>query len=964
MKLSIFHKFLLLIAIIIVPLAGYSVYHYFEMVEDERAHINEDNLRLSRSVASHIDSIAENTFSLLRGLSVHPAVLSLNSSQCDRVVNGLLKDYPLYLNILGARMDGWNFCSAVPDPEFRRLNYKDKEWFQKGIMGRPHAGDVHISKYFKKPAVMFTMPVFDSSKKQIALLGISLNLEILQKRFKELFSGNDTEIIVLDRKGEVIINTKNPGKTVGINLLQEEGTFTAKGPDGIERLYSFTTSKHGWKVIAGIPLSHAYHHAMAMSRRYLSMIFLFGIIGVLTSIYFAFRLRNSFRHLLEGIAGLEKGDYATRVSPGGGKEMERLADAFNNMAERLNTLHNDLSEKERFYRSLIEHSSDMVIMADRKGVILYASPSVQMLGYTPEEVSERSIFDFIDPVYAPEVRRYMDEALKNPENIYSTVLRVFHKNGSLRMLSAKGRYLKERDSLIINCMDITEDIKREGLLNDILSSISEGFLILDRDFKIISANKAYLDKMKTDLLKIKGKYCWEVSHRTKEPCYLLGEVCPVKETIKTGEPAIAVHTHYSETGEPFYVEIRSYPIKDLSGNVINVIESINDLTEQKRLEQQLRQAQKMEAIGQLAGGVAHDFNNILTAVTGYSSLLQMKLPEDSPLKEYVTEIEKAAERGANLAKGLLAFSRKQPGNPQPVDLNDIVRMIIKLLSKLIREDIELQMQLSKEELIIMADAGHIEQILMNLATNARDAMPEGGVLTIKTELVYIDEKFRDIHGYGKPGEYAMVSVSDTGIGMDENIKSHIFEPFFTTKEVGKGTGLGLAIVYGLVKQYNGYINVYSEPGKGSTFKIYLPIYRAEEKAELLQRKQIVFTKGLGETVLLVDDDAGVRESIRNVLEFAGYKVIEASDGIEALEIYKNKMDEISLIITDLIMPRMNGKVLYDKIMELNPSQRIVFISGHTADSLYKQYLPEDGVILFKPILPSEFLRKIREMLQG
>ncbi len=961
MKLTIFQRFLLLIGIIIVPLSVYSVYHFFQMVEDERAHVNKDNLRLSRSVASDIDNLVEMTFSLLRGLSVHPAIVRLDSSQCDRVVGDILKDYPVYLNILGARMDGWNFCSAVPDPEFRRLNYKDNEWFQRAIEGRPYAGDIHISKYFKRPAVMLTMPVFDS-KKQIAVLGIPFNLEVLEGRLKALSLKDDMEIIVLDRKGEVIINTKNPGKTVGINLFEKEGVFTGKGHDGVERLYSFTTSKHGWKVIAGIPLSHAYSHAMAMSKRYLMVIFLLGCLSILISIFFALRFRNSLKLLLKGISGLERGDYTTSISLRGSDEIARLADAFNNMAERLNTIHKELIEKERFYHCLIEHSSDMVIMADRKAVILYASPSVKMLGYTPEEVSGRSIFDFIDPYYAPEIKRYMDEAIKNPEDIYSAVLRVFHKNGSLRMLGAKGRYLKERDSLIINCMDITEEIKREGVINDILGSISEGFLILDREYRIVSANRSYLERMKTDMARIRDKYCWEVSHKIAEPCYNLGEVCPVRETLRTGEPAIAVHTHYSETGEPLYVEIRSYPVKDLSGKVINVIESINDLTEQKRLEQQLRQAQKMEAIGQLAGGVAHDFNNILTAVTGYSSLLHMKLPEESPLKEYVIEIEKAAERGANLAKGLLAFSRRQPGNPQPVDLNDIVKMIMKLLSKLLREDIELRIQPCKEELIIMADAGHIEQILMNLATNAGDAMPDGGVLTIKTDRVYIDEKFRDIHGYGSPGEYALLSISDTGIGMDENIKSHIFEPFFTTKEAGKGTGLGLAIVYGLVKQYNGYINVYSEPGRGSTFKIYLPLYRAEGKAVLLQRKQIVFTKGLGETVLLVDNDRGVRESIKNVLEFAGYKVIEASDGVEACEIYKDKMNEITLIITDLIMPRMNGKVLYDKIRELNPSQKMVFISGYTADSLYKQYLPEGGVILFKPILPSEFLRKIREIL--
>lgn len=958
MRLNLLQRFVVIIGILVIPLLVYSVFHYQKMIDDEIAHQYHNTMILSRRIASEMDHLVGEARSLLRGLAVHPSVMSLDSYGCDKIAHLLLSNYPEYLNILGARMDGQNFCSGITDPVFRSLNYNDKEWFQEGSKGKPYTGNVHISKYFRKPAVMITMPVFKEHN-QIAVLGAALNLETVSRRLEESFRGSDIEIIVLDRVGEVILNTKNPGKTVGIDLMKEEGTFRTKGPDGIERLYGFSTSSNGWKVITGIPVGSLESHIMLLRREYLYVLIALAVIGVVISIGLTIRPRKGIAQLMRAISEIERENYSYRISLSGRDELGRLAQAFNKFSERLEILHKNLKESESFYRSLIENSSDMVIMTDRTGGILYGSPSIQLLGYSLDEIKGRSIFEFLDPVYAPEVKRKIDEAIANPETVQTATIRAFHRDGLLRLLNAKGRYLKDRDYLLINCMDITENLKKDVLLNDILGSIGEGFLILDREFRVVSANKAYLERLRMELSEIKGRYCWEISHRQKEPCYNLGEVCPARETLRTGEPSLAVHTHYSKNYEPLYVEVRSYPLKDLSGRITGIIETVSDITEQKMLEAQLRQAQRLESIGQLAGGVAHDFNNILTAISGYGSLLDMKLPPESPLREYVAEIMKAVERASNLTKGLLAFSRKQPGEPRPVDLNEIVRTITKLLSKLIREDIKLEINLSHEDLIVMADPGHIEQVLMNLATNARDAMPEGGVLTIKTEKVYIDERFRDIHGYGKPGEYAMLSVSDTGIGMDENIKARIFEPFFTTKEEGKGTGLGLSIVYGLVKQYDGYINVYSEPGGGSTFKIYLPIYRTEEKAES-QQKKIVFTKGLGEMVLLVDDDHEVRESIRHVLDFAGYRVIEASDGVEALEIFKGKMDEIDLVITDLIMPRKNGKVLYDEIKVLKPSQKVVFISGHTADSLYKQYLPEDGVIIFKPVLPSEFLRQIRE----
>jgi len=377
--------------------------------------------------------------------------------------------------------------------------------------------------------------------------------------------------------------------------------------------------------------------------------------------------------------------------------------------------------------------------------------------------------------------------------------------------------------------DITERKKidqalrtSESFVKNILETVDEGFIVIDRDFRILSANRAYLSQVKTPEGEVINKHCYEVSHRKIIACHKLGEECPVKRTFETGGPQTALHVHYDRNNDPIYTEIKSYPLKDASGNTVSAIEIVNNITERKKLEEQLRHSQKMEAIGQLAGGIAHDFNNILTAVTGYGSLMKAKMREDDPLRSYLDQMMDSAKRAANLTRGLLAFSRKQSISFRPEKLNRIIRNVETFLRRIIGEDIELKVSLADRDLIVMADAGQIEQILVNLATNAKDAMPDGGKLTIATGTAELGPEFIKTHGYGQLGSYALITVSDTGAGIDEKSRERIFEPFYTTKEVGKGTGLGLSIVYGIVKQHSGYITCYSELGQGTTFRIYLP----------------------------------------------------------------------------------------------------------------------------------------------
>jgi two-component system, cell cycle sensor histidine kinase and response regulator CckA len=397
----------------------------------------------------------------------------------------------------------------------------------------------------------------------------------------------------------------------------------------------------------------------------------------------------------------------------------------------------------------------------------------------------------------------------------------------------------------------------------------------------------------------------------------------------------------------------------IEGKIVGRVTSFREVTEHRRLEDQLRQSQKLESIGTLAGGVAHDFNNILTTIIGHANLLQMRMGENNLLRSNVDQILSASERAANLTQSLLAYSRKQISKPVPVELNAVIRGFEILLRQVIPESIDFRNSLATDGLTIMADSGQLEQVLMNLVTNARDAMPQGGHLFVGTQPVTIDHEFVHAHGFGKPGYYALLSVTDNGSGMDKRTRQRIFEPFFTTKEVGKGTGLGLAMVYGIVKQHDGFINVYSEPGQGTTFRIYLPLIdSAVQQPENLEIRPL---KTGSETILLVEDDGDLRQLLQEVLESGGYGVIEAVDGEDGIARFIEHKEDIHLVLSDVMMPGKNGKEAFDRMREIRDNIRVLFISGYPAAAT-REILDEELDYLSKPVFPRELLLKIREVL--
>lgn len=509
----------------------------------------------------------------------------------------------------------------------------------------------------------------------------------------------------------------------------------------------------------------------------------------------------------------------------------------------------------------------------------------------------------------------------------------------------------------------TKILESEQFIKNIVESVDEGIVVIDPNYRILSTNRAYLLFCKKPPDDILGKHCFECSHGSLQPCYEKGIYCPVKETFETGSAATTSHTHFDNKGDSSLYEVRSFPMKNTLGEVTAVIKTTRDITEKTKLEDQLRQSQKMESIGTLAGGIAHDFNNILTAIMGYGEIALMGMAKDDPQRSNIEIMLQGADRAAHLTKDLLLFSRKQKSLRKTTDLNNIIRQVEKFLKKVIGEDITCTFILHDQPILINGDSHHLEQVLMNFATNARDAMPQGGSFTVTTEQIQLNKEFIATHAYGKTtASYAVITVTDTGSGITKETQQRIFEPFFTTKEVGKGTGLGMAVVYGIIHQHEGYITLDSEPGRGTTFKIYLPVVKSAVKKEPLITPNTAMSTGT-ETILLAEDDESVRKLQSHVLTQSGYTVIEAIDGEDAERKFVENKDRIQLLLFDFLLPKMNGNEAYEKIRALKPGIKVLFVSGYEPDHIQQNIRGmSQSQIIHKPVSPSELLQKVRSRL--
>ncbi len=516
-------------------------------------------------------------------------------------------------------------------------------------------------------------------------------------------------------------------------------------------------------------------------------------------------------------------------------------------------------------------------------------------------------------------------------------------------------------------MDITEQKEAQEELVKLTYAVTQcpiGIIITDRNGVIEYVNPRFTEITGYELEDVQGEHSamfkW-VDASAKTYNELLS-------TIRDGREWRGRFHNRRKNGELYWEETIIAPIKNSEGEIANFIAMKEDISERVRLEEELHYSQKMDSIGRMAGGLAHDFNNILTAIAGYVGIMEFYTTEESPISSSIKQIRNSANRAATLVQGLLDFSRRQRSNSLPVNLNDIVTRVSRLIATLVGEDITIHNFLSEAPLEILADTLQIEQMIMHIVNNSRDAMPKGGDLWIGTRRTTLDSDFVRRYGYGSVGDYALLTVTDNGIGMDSETLEKIYEPFFSTKGVGKGSGLGLSVVYGCVKQHKGILTCYSEPGKGTQFNIYLPLNQdkivpewedAEPVQKLLDRGQM---RG-NETILLVEDNEEVLEIIKSLLEEFGYTIILAKNGSEAVTLFRDNAPEIKLIILDAIMPQKSGWETFGEIQAEVPWVKALFISGYTREALIeKGMLEESSIFLPKPIAPLDLLRTVKEVL--
>ena len=659
----------------------------------------------------------------------------------------------------------------------------------------------------------------------------------------------------------------------------------------------------------------------------------------------------------------------------GPKGINRVACVIQDITERKQT-ENALRESERRYRALFEGSRDAIYITTREGEIIDANQSMlDLFGYSRKEIiglNARKTY------VHPEDRTKFQQEIEREGYVRDYEIKLRKKDGT-EMECLLTATVRRVDRNIVGYQGIIRDItERKRVLNELrtekerFETLAEnapfGMVMIPKDGTFEYINPKFRELFGYDLREVPNGKTW-FRKAYPDPTYrhhVISAWLHDLEGSKSGEKRPRTFTVTCKDGTEKIINF--IPVQLETGENLMACENVTELKraeeEKAALQEQLRQSQKMEAIGRLAGGTAHDFNNLLTVIRGYSQLCRHGLKQGDPLRENINEIQNATERAATLTRQLLAFSRRQVMEMKVLDLNTLLRDLEMMLRRVIGEDIELVTLLVKDLGRVKADPGQIEQVIINLAVNARDAMPNGGKLTIETANVGLDESYVRSHMDVKPGRYVMFSVSDTGLGMTPEVKERVFEPFFTTKEEGKGTGLGLSTAYGIVKQSEGNIWVYSEPGKGTTFKIYLP--RVEEPLEEVGKKVVVQGLPRGdETILVVEDEEKVRRLIVEILMKQGYKVLEASHGDNALSIHGKHNGPIHLVLIDVVMPGMSGSELAKRLTSLDPKIKVLYMSGYADNTIVHHGVLEKGVsYIQKPFTMEGLARKVREVLES
>jgi PAS domain S-box-containing protein len=684
-------------------------------------------------------------------------------------------------------------------------------------------------------------------------------------------------------------------------------------------------------------------------QTYVTAIAVICILSFVTLLLIRFLVARPLQSVNQALSRVAVGDLGTIIPVRSRSEIGALARSFNAMAGELKRTVESLHRSEEKYRGIFENAFEGFFQTTIEGRLLIVNPAfATIFGYDSPADLMAAVADVGSQLYnTQQERARLIEVLLRDGAVLGWQTRARRKDGSQIWVTINGHIVSDQagTSRYVegSLYDTTEHLLSEERMHDLARFPQEDPSPVMRIAP--SGDMLYFNPASSVLLP-----SWTVDSPSCVPSEPLAKILAAWET---GKKCVIETTERGQIFEVVVAPVRNRGYINLYGR---------DVTEEKALSEKLLQAQKMEAIGRLAGGVAHDFNNLLTVISGYCSLLEEQFFEGTEQRETVSTISKAAEQASSLTSKLLAFSRKQVMVPRVMNPCDLVKDVEKMLARLVGEDIEISTFLRPETGNIKVDSGQIEQVMMNLAANARDAMPKGGKLTIEAGNRILDEAYAREHPEVTAGEYVQIVVSDTGQGMEREVFAHVFEPFFTTKANGAGTGLGLATVYGIVKQSGGHVTCYSEPGKGTTFAIYFP-RTTEGRDKAAPPPESPIASGRGETILLVEDEEAVRRLTQSLLTSKGYVVVAAAGGREALAAVKSLNCDVALLVTDVVMPQMSGKELADKLTHSWPRLRVLFLSGYTANVIVHHGVLDSGIdFLQKPFRVNELLAKIREIL--
>ncbi len=997
LSLAIRTQILLIAMIMAVPTAGTIIYSSNHIQKEEINKAVIDTQRLTTAIAAEQQNIIAVAQQVISMLAMLPDVKNQNAKKVQPILRDALKLEPHFSNIFIASRKGIVWATAVPGV----TNVADRRYFKSALENdRLASGEYVISRAISMPVINIAAPIKNAGGATIGVISVGLKIDVYQQVLERAMLPSGAHITLLDHKGVILYRSLDTAELIGKKFDETLFKTMQKGPDtatfdnmramqGDNRVLTYRKlwlpgeQSPYMYIRAGIPVSTVLENARKALIQNLLILILFLVAAILLALYIGKRSIIDRVTLLEkATRAVTDGNLKVRVTDlVAGGELGRLGQTFDEMASQLALREQALVKSEKNYREIFNATKDGIFVHDAEsGGILDVNNAVEtMYGYSRTEMlhQEGRPLGFAPPPYSlKEAIQWIQKTVQEGPQSFEWLAR--RKNGELFwteiVLSATNIGGSGRVLAVVR--DIAARKKAEEDRQKLVSVIemSRDFIgIADLNGRVLYLNAAALNLVGLDdIEKVRGKFI-NTLHMKADHQQLETEILPA--AFRMGSWVGELSLRHFETGLPIPVDMNVFSISDSKTERPIALACIGrDITERKhaeeekaKLQSQVMHIQKMESIGQLSGGIAHDFNNILTAIIGYGNLMRMTLGKTDPGQTHLDHILTSAERATKLTGSLLAFSRKQTINPRIVNLNDVIHEIERFLSRIISEDITLCTTLSSTALSVFVDPMQVEQILMNLSTNARDAMPNGGRLLIQTSRMKIKEDNAAAPAFIKRGTYAVLTVTDNGTGIDAALKEKIFDPFYTTKAVGKGTGLGLSIVYGIVKQNNGYITVQSELNAGAQFTIYLPLINACQDTTSLGTSVLAETPSRGgcETILLAEDNDPVRKLTQTILHQHGYDVVEAVDGVDALTKFRENKDRIHLMMIDVIMPGKNGRQVYDEVRAMKPDMKVIFTSGYPADLIQKEGVLEKGFqFLPKPSKPRDIINKVRSVLDA